>query len=99
MKYGDTLHQRSVPQWAYRKSTKRRAMVHHLLIHRFTENVAYDSIKVLIKEHTTPGKGKAVAIPGQGDRVDSKFENELFDIFAEQHSNVNLFVRSKSGEI
>lgn len=63
------------------------------------ENVAYDSIKQLIKDHTSPGKGQAVTIPGKGDSVDDTFEDQLFIVFAEQHDNVNLFVRSKSGEI
>ncbi|KAF2665760.1 hypothetical protein BT63DRAFT_459338 [Microthyrium microscopicum] len=80
MKYGETLRQRSVPQWAY-------------------QNVAYDSIKKLIKEHTTPNRIKAVSIPGQGDAVEELFENQLFDLLVEQHGNINLFVRSKSGEI
>ena len=64
-----------------------------------TENVAYNSIKKLIKDHTTPGRSNAVSIPGQSDTVDSSFEDELFDLLIQQHNNVNLFVRSKSGEI
>jgi hypothetical protein len=63
------------------------------------ENVDYDSIKNLIKEHTTPGKGKAISIPGQQDDAETSFESLLFTIFVEQHDGVSLFVKSKSGEI
>ncbi|KAF2809744.1 uncharacterized protein BDZ99DRAFT_417899 [Mytilinidion resinicola] len=80
MKYGETLRQRSIPQWG-----------HH--------NVDYDDIKHLIKEHTTPGSGKAVAIPGQGDEDAQAFEDELFSLLLEQHDRINLFIKSKSGEI
>ena len=59
------------------------------------DNVDYDEIKHLIKEHTTPGSGKALAIPGQEDI----FEDLLNDELVEQHARVNLFIRSKSGEI
>lgn len=65
------------------------------------ENVDYDSIKNLIKDHTTPGKGKAIAIsiPGQQNESEINFENLLFSIFLDQHDAVSLFVKSKSGEI
>ncbi|TKA78414.1 hypothetical protein B0A49_01378 [Cryomyces minteri] len=80
MKYGETLRQRSIPEWGH-------------------YNVDYDDIKQLIKEHTTPGTGKALSIPGQGDSSAREFENNLFDIFADQHQRIDLFVKSKTGEI
>ncbi|EON62900.1 hypothetical protein W97_02125 [Coniosporium apollinis CBS 100218] len=80
MKYGDTLRQRSIPEWA-------------------NYNVDYDEIKLLIKEHTTPGKGKAVSIPGQGNITETQFEDNLYAVFVEEHQRVDLFVKSKSGEI
>ncbi|KAJ9642500.1 hypothetical protein H2199_004881 [Coniosporium tulheliwenetii] len=80
MKYGDTLRQRCVPEWA-------------------NYNVDYDEIKHLIKEHTTPGKGKAVSIPGQGNTTERQFEDNLYAVFVEEHQRVDLFVKSKSGEI
>lgn len=64
-----------------------------------TENVDYDSIKRLIKEHTTPGRGKAISIPGQTSEVESDFEDALFQLLCEQHDRIGLFVKSKSGEI
>lgn len=63
------------------------------------DNVDYDEIKHLIKEHTTPGSGKALAIPGQEDIAGQGFEDLLNDELVEQHARVNLFIRSKSGEI
>ncbi|OCL14007.1 hypothetical protein AOQ84DRAFT_281997, partial [Glonium stellatum] len=64
-----------------------------------TDNVDYDEIKYLIKEHTTPGSGKAVAIPGHEEIAGQDFEDLLYDELVEQHARVNLFIRSKSGEI
>jgi hypothetical protein len=105
MKYGETLRQRSVPQWAYRETISPQrpiANARSLTIGWLpAENVDYDSIKNLIKDHTTPGKGKAIAIsiPGQQNESEVSFENLLFSIFLDQHHAVSLFVKSKSGEI
>lgn len=63
------------------------------------DNIDYDDIKHLIKEHTTPGSGKAVAIPGQGNQNDSEFEDHLFAVLAQEHRRIDLFVKSKTGEI
>jgi hypothetical protein len=63
------------------------------------ENVDYDAIKRLIKEYTTPGKSKAISIPGQGGEAEVDFENALYEILVEQHESIGLFVKSKSGEI
>jgi hypothetical protein len=95
MKYGETLRQRSVPQWAYRKWLE-ASLKHDLPC---LENIDYNSIKKLIKEHTTPSKVKAISIPGQGDEVESNSEDTLFGILKDEHDRVGLFVRSKAGEI
>ncbi|KAK8186107.1 hypothetical protein BC567DRAFT_205420 [Phyllosticta citribraziliensis] len=63
------------------------------------DNIDYDDIKHLIKEHTTPGSGKALAIPGQSHHHDREFEEQLFAVLAQEHRRIDLFVRSKSGEI
>ena len=62
------------------------------------DNLDYDEIKHLIKEHTSPGKGKAVSIPGQGDTKERDFEGLLFNVLCDQFLRVELFVKSKSGE-
>lgn len=80
MKYGQTLRQRSAPEWVY-------------------HNISYDNIKHMIKEHTTPGTGKAVSVPGQGNEVETAFEDQLFNIFRDQDEHITLFVKSKSSEI
>lgn len=53
----------------------------------------------MIKEHTTPGKGKTVSVPGQPDVKAIAFENDLYHIFQEQHDRIDLFVKSKAREI
>ena len=63
------------------------------------DNIDYDDIKHFIKEGTTSGRGKSVSIPGRDDDKRLEFENSLFAIFAEQHHRIDLFVRSKAGEI
>ncbi|KAF2086067.1 hypothetical protein K490DRAFT_44972, partial [Saccharata proteae CBS 121410] len=63
------------------------------------DNIDYDEIKHLIKDHTTPGSGKAVSIPGQGHVREREFEDQLFALLAQEHQRIDLFVRSKSGEI
>ncbi|KAF2431788.1 hypothetical protein EJ08DRAFT_695941 [Tothia fuscella] len=80
MKYGETLRQRSIPEWVY-------------------YNIDYNEIKHLIKVNTTPGKGKAVSIPGQGQSVERDFENSLYGILLNEHDRIGLFVKSKSFEI
>jgi hypothetical protein len=66
---------------------------------RSTDNIDYDEIKHLIKEYTTPGKGKAISVPGQGGPVESEFERNLYNILLEEHDRIGLFVKSKSLEI
>lgn len=66
---------------------------------RNSDNIDYDEIKHLIKENTTPGKGKAVSIPGQGSDAEREFERNLYNILLEEHDRIGLFVKSKSLEI
>ncbi|KAI9849261.1 MAG: hypothetical protein M1837_004720 [Sclerophora amabilis] len=85
MKYGQTLSQRSIPEWA-------------------SYNVDYNDIKHLIKTKTAtaPGQPRAIAIPGRSEDREialSNFEDELFAELLEQHQRIDLFVKSKSGEI
>ncbi|KAK1073922.1 hypothetical protein LTR74_001479 [Friedmanniomyces endolithicus] len=62
-------------------------------------NIDYDDIKHFIKEQTTTGKGKSVAVPGRPDDKLQQFEDSLFFILKEQHHRIDLFVKSKAGEI
>ncbi|OQO05322.1 hypothetical protein B0A48_09090 [Cryoendolithus antarcticus] len=62
-------------------------------------NIDYDDIKRFIKEQTTPGQGKAIAVPGRGDDNARQFEDDLFFILEEQHHRIDLFVKSKAREI
>ncbi|KAF1849961.1 uncharacterized protein K460DRAFT_326355 [Cucurbitaria berberidis CBS 394.84] len=80
MKYGDTLRQRSIPEWGH-------------------YNIDYDYLKDLIKHQTTPGTNKAVSIPGQGESTENAFRGTFLKVLQAQHDRINLFVRSKSGEI
>ncbi|ORX98527.1 hypothetical protein BCR34DRAFT_496053 [Clohesyomyces aquaticus] len=80
MKYGDTLRQRSIPEWGH-------------------FNIDYDYLKDLIKNQTTPGAGKALSIPGQGEPTEKAFGETFFKVLKAQHDRINLFIKSKSGEI
>ncbi|MCJ1297312.1 hypothetical protein MMC08_000098 [Hypocenomyce scalaris] len=60
-------------------------------------NVDYNELKNLIKVHTT--KDQAIAIPGPDDTRLKRFEEMLFLELSNQHDQVDLFVRSKAGEI
>ena len=63
-------------------------------------NIDYDYLKDLIKHQTTSGTNKAVSIPGQGTGSTEKAFSETFlKVLQAQHDRINLFVRSKSGEI
>ena len=86
MKYGETLQRRSIAAWR-------------------AHNIDYDEIKRFIKQRTTAsgsGKSESISVPGRGGSADDKlseFDDELSQIFAQQHERINLFVRSKVGEI
>ncbi|KAH7389414.1 hypothetical protein DE146DRAFT_664060 [Phaeosphaeria sp. MPI-PUGE-AT-0046c] len=62
-------------------------------------NIDYDHLKDLIKHQTTPGTNKAVSIPGQGESSERAFGDTFLQVLRAQHDRINLFVRSKSGEI
>ncbi|KAH6028540.1 hypothetical protein HBI54_229590 [Parastagonospora nodorum] len=62
-------------------------------------NIDYDYLKDLIKHQTTPGTNKAVSIPGQGESSERAFGETFLQVLQAQHDRINLFVRSKSGEI
>jgi SPX domain protein involved in polyphosphate accumulation len=63
------------------------------------DNIDYDYLKDLIKHQTTPGTNKAVSIPGQGESTERQFRDTFLQVLQTQHDRINLFVRSKSGEI
>ena len=82
MKYGETLPQRSIPQWQ-------------------VYNVDYNDIKSLIKIRTTKNQAKAVTVPGHNKASEGlqAFEDELYQELYEQHQRVELFIKSKAGEL
>ena len=63
------------------------------------DNIDYGHIKKLIKEHTAPGQAGPIAIPGKADVVAGKFEDQLLDAIALEHSRLTLFVKSKYYEV
>ena len=65
------------------------------------DNVDYDELKHLIKERTSAAKSSPVSIPGQEDDGErwSSLEDELFVYLYDQHERVNLFTKSKFGEL
>ncbi|KAF2766401.1 SPX domain-containing protein [Teratosphaeria nubilosa] len=62
-------------------------------------NIDYDEVKYFIKEQTTPAKGKSAPVRRCGDEQLQQFESQLFRILTHQHDRVDLFVKSKAGEI
>ncbi|MCJ1379090.1 hypothetical protein MMC17_002190 [Xylographa soralifera] len=66
-----------------------------------TYNIDYNEIKHLIKRRTTRSQGQAILIPGQAsaNKASDDFEEELYAELLDQHQRIDLFVRSKSGEI
>ncbi|EAT87592.2 hypothetical protein SNOG_05201 [Parastagonospora nodorum SN15] len=70
-----------------------------LYANRAPDNIDYDYLKDLIKHQTTPGTNKAVSIPGQGESSERAFGETFLQVLQAQHDRINLFVRSKSGEI
>lgn len=61
----------------------------------------YNDIKHLIKIRTTHDQGQAKDIPGRNNEAKKLqvFEDELYGELCEQYQRVDLFVKSKSGEI
>lgn len=99
MKYGDTLRQRSIPEWGHCKCPTLHCVTVSANSCALADNIDYDYLKELIKHQTTPGTNKAVSIPGQGESTERAFGDTFFKVLAEQHDRINLFIRSKSGEI
>ena len=102
MKYGETLQQRSIPEWEncmslpfsqFSRPTSSQAPR--------LDNVDYNDLKRLIKVRTTRGQGEALSIPGHGNEAKAlkAFEHEFYRELADQHQRVDLFVHSKAGEI
>ncbi|KAH9820947.1 SPX domain [Teratosphaeria destructans] len=106
MKYGQELRQRSIPAWSHREYSYMWHMRHTfarcmmLTTYIFVpDNIDYDEVKYFIKEQTTPAKGKSAPVPGCGDEQLQQVESQLFRILTNQHDRVDLFVKSKAGEI
>ena len=64
-----------------------------------SDNLDYDHLKDQIKYQTTSGTSKALSVPGQGDASEKAFGGTFYRDLKAQHDRVNLFIRSKSGEI
>lgn len=69
--------------------------------HATLDNIDYNDIKHLIKVRTTHCQGQAKTIPGSNNEAKPfhAFEDEFYRELREQHQRIDLFVRSKSGEI
>jgi SPX domain protein involved in polyphosphate accumulation len=97
MKFGDTLRARSIPEWGH--CTRSNVCARVTCADSAPDNIDYDYLKDLIKHQTTPGTNKAVSIPGQGQSSERAFSETFLQVLQAQHDRINLFVRSKSGEI
>lgn len=62
-------------------------------------NVDYNSLKHLVKLHTTKGQARAMVIPGQANQALERFETDFYHELQLQHERVDLFVSSKADEI
>ena len=101
MKFGDTLRERSIPQWAYRKSIEFAGCPSDMLKRFSTDNIDYDDLKRMVKHNTTSTHNQPRFIPGQGNeaKASKEFENELYRQLSEQHERVGRFVQSKADEL
>jgi len=65
------------------------------------DNVDYSEVKRIIKAGTSNDQVKPMSIPGQGADVKERqdLEDELFVKLQDEHERVNLFVKTKYGEI
>ena len=65
------------------------------------DNVDYNEIKKIIKQGTSSRTPLSITIPGQNtDSILSEgFEQELYDLLREEHERVELFCKSKTGEV
>ena len=61
----------------------------------------YDEIKKLIKHETSDRAHLSITIPGKStdSLLSEGFEQDLFGLLAEEHERVDLFCKSKTGEI
>lgn len=66
-----------------------------------TDNIDYDDLKQMIKNHTAGTSNLPRFIPGQGDEAQAgkDFETEIYGELVQQHNRVGLFVQSKAGEL
>lgn len=62
------------------------------------DNIDYNELKHLIREHTTKSQATAISIPGQPDQALKRFESFFCDQLRDQHERVDLFVKSKADE-
>ena len=66
------------------------------------DNVDYNDLKRLIKLRTTQDQTQAIDVSGNGTTDESSlqaFEDELYAELLEQYQRIDLFVKSKAGEI
>ena len=101
MKFGDTLRERSIPQWAYRESIDFAGCQGDMLTCFSADNLDYDDLKRMVKHNTTSTHNQPRFIPGQGNEAKAsiEFENELYGQLSEQHERVGRFVQSKADEL
>ncbi|KAL8822379.1 MAG: hypothetical protein Q9191_006886, partial [Dirinaria sp. TL-2023a] len=68
---------------------------------RYIDNVDYDDLKQAIRNHTTPSDNQPRLIPGVASKADTLggFEDRLYTKLSNEHERVDLFVRSKTGEL
>ena len=98
MKFGDTLRERSIPQWAYREPLDFAGCQGDVLKCFSTDNIDYDDLKRMVKDNTTSTHNQPKFIPGQGNEA-KEFEDELYGQLLEQHERVGRFVQSKADEL
>ena len=99
MKFGETFRQYSIPEWAACKMLDAYCL--SLCTELILDNVDYNEIKKIIKQETSFKTPQSITIPGHDiDSILSEgFEQELYDLLREEHERVELFCKSKTGEI
>ena len=68
---------------------------------QLTDNIDYDDLKQMVKDHTAGTSNRPRFIPGQGSEAQAckDFEIEIYGELVQQHDRVCLFVQSKAGEL
>ncbi|KAB8698103.1 hypothetical protein FH972_026353 [Carpinus fangiana] len=84
MKFGDTLQQRSVPQW-------QNYNIDYTALKRL--------IKQHTSPQAAARPGIALSIPGKGPTVQDEFDAQLFDLIRRECDRLDLFVKSKKYEL